>query len=166
MNTEDTDITETMTEETTVRRRSPLEDSPPVRNSSEHPATAGADNELMTGRRPPGRESTRVGFAVLAAAFVLDMLLHIAVGAAVWYVTGRSPDAAVSPIVAGAAAGIAASFVHRTLLQRLFRTTAGKAMFGLRLRQADGAYPSLWGLVKQWLNGVLGTIGAAVQLLG
>ncbi|UGT66891.1 RDD family protein [Nocardia gipuzkoensis] len=120
----------------------------------------------MTGRRPPGRESTRVGFAVLAAAFVLDMLLHISVGAAVWYVMGRSPDAAISPIVAGVAAGIAASFVHRTLLQRLFRTTAGKAVFGLRLRQADGAYPSLWRLVKQWFNGVLATIGAALQLLG
>ncbi len=66
---------------------------------------------------------------VLAAAFVLDML-HIAVGAVVWYVMGCSPDAAVSPIVAGVAAGIAASFVHRTLLQRLFRTTAGKAVFG------------------------------------
>ncbi|WP_280243034.1 RDD family protein [Nocardia abscessus] len=121
----------------------------------------------MTGRRPPGRESTRVGFAVLAAAFVLDMLLHITVGAAVWYViSGQSPDAAVSPIVAGVAAGIAASLVHRTLLQRLLRTTAGKAVFGLRLRQADGAYPSLWRLVKQWFHGVLATIGAALQLLG
>jgi hypothetical protein len=58
----------------------------------EHSGTAGADTaELMTGRRPPGRKSTRVGFAVLATAFVLEMLLHIAVGAAVWYVMGRSP---------------------------------------------------------------------------
>ncbi len=95
------------------------------------------------------------------------MLLHITVGAAVWYViSGQSPDAAVSPIVAGVAAGIAASLVHRTLLQRLLRTTAGKAVFGLRLRQADGAYPSLWRLVKQWFHGVLATIGAALQLLG
>ncbi|MFG3619384.1 RDD family protein [Nocardia sp. NPDC047654] len=120
----------------------------------------------MTGRQALGRESTRVGFAVLAAAFVLDMLLHIAVGATVWYMMGRYPDTAVSPIVTGVAAGIAASFVHRTLLQRLFRTTAGKAVFGLRLRQADGAYPSLWQLVEQWFHGVLATIGAALQLLG
>ncbi|MFE7740701.1 hypothetical protein [Nocardia sp. NPDC057455] len=85
---DDTSTPETLTEEMTARRNLPLEDSPPVRSSSVHFGTTGADTELMTGRRPPGRESTRVGFPVLAVAFVLDMLLHIAVGAVVWYVMG------------------------------------------------------------------------------
>jgi hypothetical protein len=167
MDTDNASSPEDRTEAMTDRRELLVEDTPPVQNFSEQAGAASADTaEFMTGQRPPGRDWTRVGFVVFAAAFVLDMLLHVVVGGLVWYAMERSGDAAVSPIVAGVAAGIAASFIHRTLLQRLFRTTAGKAVFGLQLRQADGGYPSLWRLVKQWFRGVLATIGAPLQLLG
>ncbi|MGW4330677.1 RDD family protein [Nocardia sp. NPDC004573] len=167
MNTGNTSSPETRTEGMSDRGELPLEDPPSVQDCASRAGTAGTGTtQFMTGRRPPGRDSTRVGFPLFVAAFVIDMLLHIAVSALVWYAMWRSPDAAVSPIVTGMAAGIAASFLHRTLLQRLFRTTTGKAVFGLQLRQADGTYPTLRRLVEQWFQGALATIGAPLQLLG
>lgn len=121
--------------------------------------------EIMTAQRRPGRDSERVPFELFAVAFLLDMLLHIAIGVAVGVYIRQSADLPISPLVAGIAAGVAASFVHRTLVQRFTRTTAGKAVFGLQLRQQDGSYPSLGQLVKQWVIGVLATIGTPMRLL-
>lgn len=126
-------------------------------------STGGA--EMMTAQRRLGRGSARVPFALFAVAFALDVLLPIGVGVGAGVYVWQSPDVPVSPVVAGVAAGIAASFVHRTLLQWILRTTAGKAVFGLQLRQQDGSYPSLGQLVKQWIIGVLATIGAPLRLL-
>lgn len=123
-------------------------------------------DELMTAQRPPGHPSSRVRFGVFATAFALDMMVHIVVGVCVWSAVSRTGDTTVGPIAAGVAAATAASFVHRTLLQRIFRTTAGKAVFGLQLRRSDGSYPSLKHLVKQWFIGILATVGAPMQLLG
>lgn len=90
---------------------------------------------------------------LVAIAFLLDMLLHTAVGLAVWNDFVHSPQPPWNPIMSGVLAGAAVSFVHRTFVQRLIRTTLGKALFGLRLRQEDGSYPTLWRLVEQWFVG-------------
>ncbi|MEU2135680.1 hypothetical protein [Nocardia rhamnosiphila] len=42
-------------------------------------------------------------------------------------------------IVTGVPAGATASFVQRPI-----RTTLGKALFFLRLRQEDGNFPAVW----------------------
>ncbi|MGK8503577.1 hypothetical protein [Nocardia asiatica] len=60
---------------------------------------ASVDNAaFMTGQRPPGCDSTRVGFVVFAAAFVLDMMLHIAVGVVVWYAKFARLNENLSPL--------------------------------------------------------------------
>lgn len=134
----------------------------------EDPGRSGArisGSELMTAQWSPRHGRAHVPFGLFAAAFAIDVALHVTVGVAAWYVLQQTPHPAVSPIIAGVAAGISASFVHRTLAQWAFRTTAGKAIFGLQLRRADGTYPGLPSLVKQWLVGALATVGAPLRLL-
>ncbi|WP_030523626.1 MULTISPECIES: RDD family protein [Actinomycetes] len=53
---------------------------------------------------------------------------------------------------------VAVSFIHRTFIQRLIRTTLGKLVFGLRLRREDGSYPTLGQLIKQWFIGIFGAL--------
>lgn len=48
----------------------------------------------------------------------------------------------------------------------MIRTTLGKALFGLRLRQEDGSYPTLWRLIKQWFVGVFVSVATPLQILG
>lgn len=103
---------------------------------------------------------------LVAIAYLLDMLLHIAVGLAVWNDFVQSPQPPWHPIMSGVLAGVVVSFVHRTFVQRLIRTTLGKALFGLRLRQEDGSYPTLWRLIKQWCVGAFLTVAAPLQILG
>ncbi|GAD81683.1 RDD family protein [Nocardia asteroides NBRC 15531] len=93
-------------------------------------------------------------------AFLIDMALHAAIGVTAWYVaTGTTA------VLYGIAAWLGASFLHRTVVQRYTRTTIGKCSFGLRLRHADGTYPSLWQLIRQWFRGgwccfdIFGSIG-------
>ncbi|MFF2395963.1 RDD family protein [Nocardia sp. NPDC058114] len=86
-------------------------------------------------------------------AFPIDMALHLAIGAAVWFVF-PTPVA----FAYGALAWLAASFTHRTFVQRLTRTTLGKSLFGLRIRYADGTYPTLGRLVAEWFRGAGCTI--------
>jgi hypothetical protein len=114
----------------------------------------------------PGRRDEGLRHAAIGTAFVLDLLVHIAVGLAVWNEFVHSPHPPWNPIMSGVLAGAAASFVHRTFIQRLFRTTLGKALFGLRLRQEDGSYPTLWQLIKQWLAGAFLTVAAPLQIFG
>ncbi len=84
----------------------------------------------------------------MIAAFLIDMALHAAVGATAWYLAS-GPTA----VLYGLAAWLGASFLHRTVIQRLTRTTIGKCSFGLRLRHPDGTYPSTWQLITQWFRG-------------
>ncbi len=108
--------------------------------------------------------SKSLRYTLITIAFLLDMLLHIAVGLTVWYTFDHSPEPPWNPIMSGVFAGIAASFLHRTFLQRLTRTTLGKILFGLRLRQEDGTYPALWRLVKQWFGGTFAALEVVTSL--
>lgn len=81
-------------------------------------------------------------------AFLIDMTLHAAIGATTWYLA-PGPTA----VLYGILAWLGASFLHRTVVQRLARTTFGKCSFGLQLRHADGTYPSFWQLTVQWFRG-------------
>ncbi|MFE1591994.1 RDD family protein [Nocardia sp. NPDC058705] len=81
-------------------------------------------------------------------AFLIDMTLHAAIGATAWYL---APGA--TAVLYGILAWLGASFLHRTVIQRHTRTTIGKCRYGLRLRYADGTYPSTWQLVVQWFRG-------------
>ncbi|WP_327147369.1 RDD family protein [Nocardia sp. NBC_01329] len=107
---------------------------------------------------------TKVTLTVVA--FILDLLLHSAMGLAVWNSLAHSPEPPWKPIMLGVLAGVAASFVHRVFVQRLIRTTLGKALFGLRLREEDGSYPTLWRLIEQWFVGSFLTIATPLQILG
>ncbi|MEU4433507.1 RDD family protein [Nocardia rhamnosiphila] len=113
----------------------------------------------------PGRDEG-LRHTMIVIAFLLDLLLHTAVGLAVWNTFVHASQPPWNPILSGVLAGVAVSFVHRTFLQRLLRTTLGKALFGLRLRQEDGSFPTLWQLVKQWFVGAFLTIATPLQILG
>lgn len=147
-----------------------LDKRPTQRTVRRKPATRAKkspDFEFLTAgwARPPHLPD---GFrrTLVTIAYLLDMLLHIAVGLAVWNAFVHSPEPPWNPITSGVLAGVTASFVHRTFIQRLIRTTLGKALFGLRLRQEDGSYPTLWRLVKQWFIGAVLVVGTPLQLLG
>ncbi|MEV0059916.1 RDD family protein [Nocardia sp. NPDC050718] len=121
------------------------ESSEPQRPKNEFP---------LTGRTSAGDETGVI------PAFLIDMALHAAIGVTAWYVaTGATA------VLYGIAAWLGASFLHRTVVQRYTRTTIGKCSFGLRLRHADGSYPTLWQLIGQWFRGgwccfdIFGTIG-------
>lgn len=100
------------------------------------------DEFVLSGRTIDGDETGVI------PAFLIDMTLHSAIGATVWYLAS-GPTA----VVYGLLACLAASFLHRTIVQRLTRTTIGKCSFGLRLCNPDGTYPSLWQLIAQWFRG-------------
>ncbi|MEU1982202.1 RDD family protein [Nocardia sp. NPDC019395] len=128
---------------------------------------AGTENitdDLMAGGWATTHSSKALRYTLVTIGFLLDMLLHIAVGAAVWYTFDHSPEPPWNPVMSGVFAGIAASFIHRTLIQRLIRTTLGKAFFGLRLRQEDGTYPPLRRLIKQWFIGILAALEIVTSL--
>ncbi|APE36344.1 hypothetical protein BOX37_23125 [Nocardia mangyaensis] len=104
-----------------------------------------AANEFpLTGSTSDGDETGVI------AAFLIDMTLHAAIGATAWSIAS-GPTAVLYGIVAW----LGASFLHRTLIQRLTRTTVGKCSFGLELRHVDGTYPSTGQLVGQWFRGGL-----------
>ncbi|KAF0846543.1 RDD family protein [Nocardia caishijiensis] len=88
--------------------------------------------------------TTRMWFA-----FPLDMSLHLAIGAAAWFAVPGSIS-----LLYGLLAWLTASFLHRTVIQRLTRATLGKAVFGLRMRYTDGSYPTLGRLIKEWFRGL------------
>jgi hypothetical protein len=170
------------------------DETPQRRSAALHRDKAGADTVVDLDKRPAQRTGRRrpvtrakkftdfdfltAGWArpphlpdgfrrtLVAIAYLLDMLLHIAVGLVVWNDFVHSPQPPWNPIMSGILAGVIASFLHRTLLQRLIRTTLGKALFGLRLRQKDGSYPTLWQLVKQWSVGAFLTVATPLQILG
>lgn len=99
----------------------------------------------------------------VVAAVLVDWTLHILVGAGAWLAL-RS-DGPGMAILYGLLAWIAASFVHRTVIQALAGATLGNALFGLRLRRPDGSSPSLGWLIARWFTTLLRTIGELVSLL-
>ncbi|MEV6058689.1 RDD family protein [Nocardia asteroides] len=116
--------------------------------------TRSKDDSLLSGTTARGDETGVI------PAFLIDMALHAAIGVTAWYVaTGTTA------VLYGIAAWLGASFLHRTVVQHYTRTTIGKCSFGLRLRNTDGSYPSLWQLIVQWFRGgwccfnIFGTVG-------
>lgn len=95
-------------------------------------------------------------------AFILDWVIHVGcgVGAAIAVSPGFSTDAAarhdwqhlgVNPAVA-VGFFLAASAFDRIVIQSIFHTTIGKALFGLVvIRPQDGKYPSFGRLLAVWL---------------
>jgi len=96
--------------------------------------------------------------------FTLDLLLHLALAAAVTVYFAR--DAALSPYAWLAALGtfLAASILHRIFVQRAFHTTLGKGILGVRLIRDDtGGPPTLWSLTKAWLFGTVAIIATVIS---
>ncbi|WP_433732782.1 RDD family protein [Nocardia sp. CA-129566] len=120
---------------------------------------------LNAGRpRPDGSIEEPGGPMMLA--FAIDLLLHTTIGAAVWLLTTKySPDPHRA-IALAVIAAVTTSFVHRTIIQRLTRTTLGKSLFGLQLRYPDKTLPTLWQLTKLWLVGAFAVVSTPLQFFG
>lgn|GEM_PF-3456788 len=112
-----------------------------------------------------------------ALGFVLDMLIHIAAGAAVSIATAPEPARyallhrdwhGLGPIpVLAVLYFVAASFVDRVIIQAIFRTTIGKAVFGLiTVRPDTGQRPSFGRLLGVWLMDLWLPIGIAAEFAG
>ncbi|MFC6011030.1 RDD family protein [Nocardia lasii] len=124
-----------------------------------------ADGSLRLGRRaddPPDRfrcdlraEGPRAG---IVPAFLVDVVSHLAIGVAVWWALDSVGSSWALPV--GFLAWIGASFTHRVVVQRHTHTTAGKALFGLRLRHPDGSHPRFGCLLRLWTVAALSTFTA------
>ncbi|QIS14829.1 RDD family protein [Nocardia arthritidis] len=121
------------------------------------------DELPLVGRRSAIQDGDESSGVAVWVAFTIDLLLHIGVGVGVWFALARHGDMR-QPIPIAVAAAIGVSFVHRTVIQRLVRTTLGKSLFGLRLYRVDGSYPSLWFLVRSWFRGAFMTVIVPLQL--
>lgn len=93
----------------------------------------------------------------------IDVVIHGGVGFAVTEaMAGRSAYA----LLFGIGAFLVLSIVHRILLQRVFWTTLGKALVGLRLIRADtGGPPTLGALLKAWFYGLFVSIALALDAM-
>ncbi|WP_433661841.1 RDD family protein [Nocardia sp. CA-128927] len=103
-------------------------------------------------------------------AFIIDWIIHVGcgVGAAIAVSPEFSPDAVtrhdwqhlgVNPVVA-VGFFLAASAFDRIVIQSIFHTTIGKALFGLVvIRPQDGKYPSFGRLLAVWLFDVYLPLG-------
>ncbi|MEV4236091.1 MULTISPECIES: RDD family protein [unclassified Nocardia] len=120
---------------------------------------------LNAGRPRPDGTIEEPRWSMLIA-FAIDLLLHAAIGGAVWLtITEYSPDPKQA-IPLAVTAAVATSFVHRTFIQRITGTTLGKAFFDLRLRYPDGTFPTLWQLIKLWCVGTFTVVVTPLQLFG
>ncbi|MFE3541574.1 RDD family protein [Nocardia sp. NPDC059177] len=110
--------------------------------------------------RPTSLSARRADGSTPAAAVVFavltDWALHLGLG--VVACLALRPFGPGMAILYGLLVWIAASFIHRTIVQRLTGATLGYALFGLRLRHPDGSSPSLARLVLRWFS----TLGKAV----
>jgi len=89
-------------------------------------------------------------------AFVIDFVLHVGIAFGVYAACDAIADLSALALPAAALAWVTASFVHRVIIQRIFHTTAGKALCGLvMIRPDDGRWPTAGFLVKWWLIGVV-----------
>lgn len=125
----------------------------PVDDSHEKPKRHGGKDD---DQYPSPRMLRRV------LAFIIDWMIHVGcgVGAAIAVSPEFSPDAVarhdwqhlgVNPVVA-VGFFLAASAFDRIVIQSIFHTTIGKALFGLVvIRPQDGKYPSFGRLLAVWL---------------
>lgn len=103
--------------------------------------------------------------SLVVVAFVIDMALHLGIGAAVWFAVTTYSDRPQTAVPLAVFAWLALSFIHRTFVQRVLHTTVGKALFGFRLHYPDGSRPTLWELIKQWFSGGFGVVSLSLQVL-
>ncbi|MGF6884033.1 hypothetical protein ABIA39_003726 [Nocardia sp. GAS34] len=104
------------------------------------------------------------------SAFVVDWLLHAGPMIAVFAILARDgeladrfPQARLWAIISWPIL----SFVNRTIVQRIFHATVGKALFGLvAIRPEDGGCPTYGRLVKVWLFGLLSWLIVAISAIG
>ncbi len=98
--------------------------------------------------------------------FTLDLVLHLACAVGVFVVLSRNATLsnAFVLLLAAPAAFLAASIIDRIFVQRVFHTTIGKAIVGLRfIRDDTGGPPTLWSLTKAWLWGTVMVILTVVS---
>lgn len=124
-----------------TRERGDERDAEPMFVASETRERS-TDEFPLTGRTSSGDETGVI------PAFLIDMTLHAAIGATAWYLASGT-----TAVLYGLLAWLGASFLHRTVIQHHTGTTIGKCRYGLRLRHADGTYPSTWQLTVQWFRG-------------
>ena len=94
-------------------------------------------------------------------AFVVDLALTVAAMAGTDYAVLHGFQTPIFPLLVVLLAGAAVSFVNRVIIQAVFATSIGKALFGLRIvRRSDGGRPSLGQLAGAWLTGLGWTIAA------
>ncbi|MEU4342946.1 RDD family protein [Nocardia sp. NPDC023852] len=103
--------------------------------------------------------------SLVVVALVIDMALHLGIGAAVWFAVTTYSDRPQTAVPLAVFAWLASSFIHRTFVQRVLHTTVGKALFAFRLHHPDGSRATLWELIKQWFSGGFGAVSLSLQVL-
>ncbi|MFD3506118.1 RDD family protein [Nocardia sp. NPDC058666] len=132
----------------------------PPRGHPQGPLYGGLDDD----RFPSPRKLRRT------LAYLLDVVLHVAIGAGVYLAVTPALQSAVSshdwhnlPIdwFAVICCAVLVSFIDRVIVQAIAHTTIGKAFFGLVIIDRDtGRYPRFRWLLASWLvSGLL-----AIQL--
>ncbi|MGF7124144.1 RDD family protein [Rhodococcus sp. AG1013] len=95
-----------------------------------------------------------------AIAFVIDLVLHIAVGVVGMIVCLDIPAVSDWAPLALPIGWILASLLQRVVAQRIFHTTVGKALTGVCvIRPSDGQWPTTGCLLKWWLIGAFDVVG-------
>ncbi|WP_256461992.1 RDD family protein [Nocardia alni] len=104
------------------------------------------------------------------SAFILDLLIHAGPMIAVFVVLAHDTSLADKLPQVRLWALISwpvLSFIDRTVVQRAFHSTLGKAVFGLVvIRPEDGRWPTFGRLVKVWLLGLLSWVVIAISVFG
>lgn len=112
-----------------------------------------------------------------ALGFALDVLIHLAIGAAAGFTKAPEPAEhallhhdwhnAVPIVVFTVLFFLAASFVDRVIIQAIVHTTPGKAVFSLvALRRDTGGYPSFGRLLAIWLLDLYFPLALAAAIFG
>jgi hypothetical protein len=100
-------------------------------------------------------------------AFAIDLVLPLATftAIAVDLTPGTTPHLKMAALLPALALTAVLSFTNRVILQRLFRTSIGKALFGLCvISRSDGDRPKLGQLAWAWLAGIGLAIGTAFNV--
>jgi hypothetical protein len=132
---------------------------PVRRRDLRQPAYAGSAAEL------PGRHGGKADPRYPSStslrqflSFVIDLVMHLAVPAAVGYALYmRVPGVTSAHFIVIAAAGfVALSILDRIFVQWATQATIGKALTALRMIRDDtGRRPTLWQLTKAWFFGLV-----------
>ena len=88
-------------------------------------------------------------------AFGFDFALTVAAMAGTDYAVLHGFEVPIYPLLVILLAGAAVSFMNRVIIQSVFATSLGKALFGLRIvRRSDGGRPTFSELARAWLAGI------------